>query len=423
MKLRFLVPVFMALYCVIVTGDVVAQTDQEYIDRALEDISKVIDNPQSIERDSILIYNYYFLSEKYRGRDEDTTKEYISRIDAFRGQTEWPKVEGLYYRAVGRLFDQQGRFPDALDAYSHAIEAFEAVGDQTQYICYVYIYKAFVLLNTGLYKECEAQLKIIEPVAEKLENKDCLAYILDAYGDLNYYPAFGRMDYEKALEYYLEVEKLLPYVTRKRFVADNANGLAGVYLRLGMEERATYYRDIALKEAEKHGFRYVTFAVYSDLADAYVEAGNFEDAIRYRLLARDYVSEDGWILMESRAENNLAWTYKLAGDYQNALAHFERFWEIEDSLSRFQVQQRYAELQTKYESGKKDLEIQNLKADKLRWLRNLLFGLLFFGVAFVIYNIRMNDKLINQNAELQSKNDEISAALMQGRNIERKRMA
>jgi signal transduction histidine kinase len=380
-------------------------------------------NP-SIERDSALAFGFNYMAEAYSGHQDSLALLYIDSIkQLLRSTHRWNKTEGLYYRAQGKYHDRRGEFESALDYYSRAIDSFEKNGDQSELVAYTYILKAFVLNNNGLQEACRQTLEQIRPLAEKLPNKNYLAWILDAYGDHYFYSSFGQVNYPKALEYYLQVEKILPQVSNMMVKADNAHGLAGCYVRLGDEEKTTYYRNLALEIARENGLHSVIFAVYGDMADVYEERGNYPEAIRYRLLGIEYARQTNWIEMEARAHGTIAYTYKQAGDYQNALHHFEILKNIEDSLSRFDVQARYNELEARYESGKKDLQIQQLKARNLSMGINVLLALLTGGFLFLLYYKKTNKKLVRQNTELARKNLEIQMALTEGQNIERKRMA
>ncbi|MGB3077810.1 MAG: ATP-binding protein [Saprospiraceae bacterium] len=379
--------------------------------------------PSSPQKDSALVYQYNYLAEGYSGQNDSLALRYIDSIKQKLTNPVWNKTEGLYLRAIGKYHDRRGEFKEALSFYTQAIESLEKNGDQSELVAYAYILKAFVLNNNGLIDECNKTLEQIRPLAEKLENKNYLAWILDAYGDHLFYSAFGHQNFQKALEYYLQVEALLPHVKSIQIKADNAHGIGGCYLRLGNEKKALEYNNLALDIAKKNNLKAVIFSVYGDMADIYEEKGNFNEAIRYRILSLDYAKQSKWIEFEGRAERNAAYTYKNAGDYKNALFHFERMNVIEDSLARFEVQSRYHELEVKFESGKKDLEIQQLKAENLKLILYVLGALLLGGLLFLIYYQKTNKKLLQHNAALFEKNIEIQMALTEGQNIERKRMA
>lgn len=393
------------------------------IEKALNSLKEIHLMDPSRTKDSALVFQYNYLAEAFSGQQDQKALLYIDSIERMLPTSAWNKTEGLYYRAKGKYHDRRGEFEQALDNYTHAIESLEKNGDQSDLLAYTYILKAFVLNNNNLIEGCEQTLEQIRPLAEKLDNKNYLAWIIDWYGDRYFYSSYGTQDYSKALGYYLQVEELLPQVKNTMIKADNAHCLAGCYMRLGEKEKALYYQNLALEISKANNLHSVIFAVYGDMADVHEENGNFAEAIRYRLLSLDYAKQTKWIEMEARAQKNAAFTYKKSGDFENALIHFENLKSIEDSLSRFEVQSRYHELEAKYESGKKDLQIQQLKANNLQLILYVLAALLFGGLLFLIYYRNTNRKLINKNKELFEKNLEIQMALTEGQNIERKRMA
>lgn len=392
-------------------------------DSVLQYIATVRTWKDSPARDSALSYNYNFLAEAYSGKKDSLALLYIDSLSMLVPVSKWNKAEGMLWRAWGKYHDRRGEFEAALDAYSRAISSLEKNKDQSDLLAYTYILKAFVLNNNGMQDECNQTLEQIRPLAEKLPNKNFLAWILDCYGDHHFYSSFGHQDFQKALQYYQQVETLLPSLRNKMIIADNAHGLAGCYARLGDEDKADYYRSKALDTAKVYGLHSVIFAVYGDQADVYEEKGDFSKAITYRLLGLEYAKQSHWIEMESRAERSAAHTFKLSGDFKEALHHFERFKDIEDSLARYQVQTRYHELEVKYQLGQKDLQIAQLKTKNLLLLLYILGSLLAGGGLFLAYYQWTNNKLKRQNEELYTKNLEIQTALTEGQNMERKRMA
>jgi tetratricopeptide (TPR) repeat protein len=278
---------------------VVCSVSAQGIDGAKEAIATIRHTGPSLTRDSILIHNYNFLAEAYSGKDDSLAKHYIDTLAQLRQTSAWNKTEGLYHRALGKYHDRRGEFEKALNEYSLAIESFEKVGDESDYIVYANILKAFVLNNNGLHETALDQLTAVRPLAEKLENKNSLAWIIDAFGDYYFYSSFGHMDYRKALEYYLQVEAILPQVRNQSIVADNAHCLAGCQSRLG-EAKALAYRDKAA-DCRENGYQNIIFAVYGDLARLR-RAGKFEEAIKYRQLSLVYARQSQWIEMEARAE-------------------------------------------------------------------------------------------------------------------------
>lgn len=417
MFIRIIIP-FLFIQCIISCA-----VQGQGIDSILIRVALAGRLENSVFKDSSLSFDYNYLAEAYSGNKDSMALKYIDSLTILLPNSKWNKTEGLLYRAIGKYHDRRGEFDKALENYTNAISSLEKNGDQSELLAYAYILKAFVLNNNGMQDACEQTLEKIRPLAEKLANKNYLAWILDCYGDHKFYSAYGQQYYPGALAYYLQVEALLPEVKSMMIKADNAHGLAGCYIRLGNEKKALEYQNKALDISRAHKFHSVIFAVYGDMADVYQEKGNFPEAIRYRMLSLDYARKTGWIEMEARAQRSTANTFKQAGDFEKALFHFQQSNAIEDSLARYEVQNRYHELELKYASGQKDLEIEQLKGRNLMMWLYVLAGLLAGGLLFLNYYRRTNKKLVFQNVELSGKNLEIQRALTEGQNIERKRMA
>lgn len=393
------------------------------LDSLIQEIGTLRTQSPSLQRDTAIILSLSLLTERSLNLGDARKQYFLDSLKRFTQQTNWLKGLGLYERALGKQNDVKGNYTEALKHYDNAIQLLKKAGGDSYELGYAYVLAAFVLNNNGLTNKCLEYLNEALPYAKATKNKNNLCWIYDFLGDYNYYDSFGIRNYKKALYYYKEVEKNIPYTTSPTLKADNPHCLANAYMKLGNEKRANEYRDKALKIATFYNNRVVIFATYADLADIYQQRKQYDKAIEYRKASLDYARQSGWKEMESRAESYIYTTYKLAGDYQNALRYFEAHKAHEDSLGRFSVQKAYAELQTKYEAEKQQLRITDLENEKLLQTRNFLGGLSILGILLTGFILWSNRKLKSKNEELKTKNREIEAALLKGQTIERKRVA
>ncbi len=411
---------FFAFY-ILLLGFLKAQNP--LLDSLINEIGALQKKTPSPQRDTSIILSLSLLTERAINLGDTRKETFLDSLHRFTNQTNWPKGKGLYERALGKKNDVLGNYTEALKHYNNAIQLLKKAGGDPFELGYAYVLAAFVLNNNGLTNKCLELLNEALPYAKATKNKNNLCWIYDFLGDYNYYDSFGIRNYKKALFYYKEVERNIPYTTSPTLKADNPHCLANAYMKLGDEKRAYEYHDKALKIAKQYNNRVVIFATYADLADIYQQRKQYEKAIEYRKASLDYAQRSGWKEMISRAENYLYNTYKLAGDYQNALKYYEQHKAHEDSLGRFSVQKAYAELQTKYESEKQLLRIKDLENENLTRTRNFLFIILLLGLGLIGFVFWNNRKLKSKNEELSKKNREIEEALFKGQTIERKRVA
>ena len=375
------------------------------------------------ERDTLLVATVNLLTERLFNLNDPRASAYLDTLRQLTQRVKWPKSEGFYLRALGKSHDVKGKYPQALNAYTRAIAVLEKAGGDPYDLTYTYVLAAFVLNNNGMPNRCLQYLEKARPLAEKNENTNNLCWILDYFGDYNYYDSFGIKNYRKALGYYKQVEALLPRATSPNLKADNPHCLANVYYKLGNEKLANEYRDKALEVARKYNNRVVIFAIYADLADIAEEKKQYDKAIDYRKQSLDFATASGWREMQSRAENYLYYTYKKAGDYKNALDYLEIHRAHEDSMQRYQVQQKYDELQASYDAEKREIQIKELENTSLVQARNFLIILLLTGIGGMAYVVWTNRRLKGKNQQLVTKNREIEEALARGQTMERKRVA
>lgn len=383
----------------------------------------IVKQQASTGRDSTLVATTNLLTERLFNQNDPRAGAYLDSLRLLTAKAKWKKSRGLYLRALGKSFDVKGKYTEAFSAYTQAIEELEKAGGDLYDLTYTYVLAAFVLNNNGLTDRCLQYLEKARPLAEKNQNTNNLGWILDFFGDYNYYSSFGVQNYRKALSYYKQVEKLLPRATSPNLKADNPHCLANCYARLGNEKLANEYREKALAIARKYNNRVVIFAIYADLADVYEEKGQYGKAIEYRRTSLDFARESGWQEMQSRAESNLYSTYKKAGDYKSALLYLEEHKAHEDSMERYKLQNKYNELQAGYDAEKRESQIKNLENESLVQTRNFLIILLLSGIASMVYISRTNRRLRKNNEQLRAKNREIEEALTRGQTMERERMA
>ncbi|GAB3508904.1 hypothetical protein GCM10027442_15790 [Emticicia fontis] len=400
------------------------------LDSLINQIHGLNEKKISLRRDTLIIGKLSLLTERMINLADKRADGLLDSLKRFTQKTNWLKGKGLYHRALGKKQDRNGNYTEALRLYSKASEILIKAGGDPFDLCYTYILTGFVLNNNGRVDKCLEYMEKALPLAKMTYNTNNLCWIMDYYGDYNYYDNFGVKSYQKALSYYLEVEKLLPHATSANLKADNPHCIANCYTQLGNEHLAAYYRDKALKYAQETNNRVVIFAIYSDLAEIYEKKKQFAKAVEYRKLSLEYARKSAWIEMISRAENQISRTYEMAEDSGNALKYLKDYKTHEDSLGRIVVNQKYAELEASYNFEKQQTRIKTLEYETLKQAddkKSLIgMGLIFsliVGVILIAYVFWNNNQLKQINAELVQKNEEIQGALLKGQTIELKRVA
>ncbi len=184
------------------------------------------------------------------------------------------------------------------------------------------------------------------------------------------------------------------------------NNLGMAYKEVGDNDNALKYCRLALDEKIKSKDNNIFFPLTS-IAEIYLNKGYVEKAFEYAQRAK-------FIALESKNPIQLSGIYKLYYDlnkynnnYKEALENYQKFIELNDSLSNQKSQKVIAELEIKYKADKKEHE-RSLLEQKNIIQRNyfIAFAVMFLLLLFFIYTKYVNKK--NANDELQAKNEKIN---------------
>lgn len=125
--------------------------------------------------------------------------------------------------------------------------------------------------------------------------------------------------------------------------------------------------------SERKNLNSLTFN-YGNLSDVYSRTGNLEKAMYYARLMMNAAQELRAPHRIVNALNQLTRVYKKSGQYDSALYYKEWYISMADSLNNLEKTGQIAEMQTRYEAGKKDAQIERLA--ELNAARNQRFWVL-----------------------------------------------
>ncbi len=255
------------------------------------------------------------------------------------------------------------------------------------------------------YAQYEASLKSLQKALEyasKTPNSAYLSGIYISLGNGNYHLG----NYREALKYYTLADSLCRAQNDQMSVAQNLNNLALVYAALYQSPRAIAYYAEALQ-------LYRTLDMPTEVANVYANLGELYLDINQIQLARLHFDT---ALAQNRqlglAQEVLANLHQLAGTharlkaFEPAYQYRTQAAELADSLLTAEKISSISEVQTKYESEKKEQQIAALEADKLvkQRQRNLtllgLVVLLVIAVVLYVQRRRIREERNRANALL-----------------------
>lgn len=245
-------------------------------------------------------------------------------------------------------------------------------------------------------------------INEKAGRKYDMAYNYNSLGSLNH----GFSKYDQATEYYLKSLALREQIKDEDGMSQSYNNLAHIFKIKNDYPKAIEFFEKALPIARKFNNRNRISIVSMGLGEMYLLAGKYNQA-------EPYLLESLSLAKKLNNKKRLRETYRKLtvlenkrGNYKSALEYLEFEFKYQDSLYTEDKARQIAEVETKYETAKKEQTINLLEQEnKIKSLsRNLLLagltsvvllaGLIFY---FQRQKNRRNQGLLKKQEELNQK--------------------
>jgi len=317
------------------------------------------------------------------------------------------------YNSIGLIYQNEGSYPEALKNYLLALKIYEQVGNSKKGIANVYMNTGSIYLYQGNYAEALKNYFQSVKMMEQIGNKRGMA--LD-YSNIGIVYSLQKNN-ELALKNYRLALQLNEEIGNIEQIAANYNNIGLIYYDEANYSEALKNYFMSLKTSEGNGNKQNMANVYNSIGNTYIKQKKFNEAKKYLndclLLSKEIGSKN--ILGE--CYRSLATLAEAAGDYKSAYQYHQLFSDIKDSLLNESNSQQIAEMKTKYETEKKDKDIELLNKDKeiqlekigkqKATIRYFIGGsavfIIFSFLSFRLYNQKRKAKFMQQVAETKMK--------------------
>ncbi len=343
----------------------------------------------------------------------DSTEHYYtlaSHLAKERGNRDYL---ALIYNNYANYLDGISETDKALENYLLALEVFRELGSRRNQatilgnIADIYFNKemydkANELINEALLLNLEIDNKIgiasnyngLGLVANKLEKySEAVEYYRKALEinkslgikskeAMNYYNMafnYSSMDeYEKALKNYQSSAEICEEIGLEAGLVHNYLGMGELYSKTNEYKKASHYLDLALKLSKKFSMKQQQLGCYERF---------------YRL-------------------------HKEKGSFKKALESHELFVSLKDSLFTIEKEQIISELQTEFETERKENQIRELKQKEkisrlMQKLGILIIMILILSSVFAIIFSRKRQVVARQKLKIQEKENEKNQVILQ----------
>ncbi|HEY6159838.1 MAG TPA: tetratricopeptide repeat protein, partial [Bacteroidia bacterium] len=313
---------------------------------------------------------------------------YMQALKIAEASKDERQTANLYIN-IGNVLNLQKQYDKAAEKYESAYKVHKKLGNEYgMAVCQLNIGEIKAMQKK--YSEAETYFKESLNYGRKIDNKDLISLSLYNLGS-----TLGSMlKPEKSLEYYFEAIDVHKQNGNLQGVVQVMNDVGNVYRGMKNYAEAKHYLENALTEGLKLNAREEVKKSYDYLTDYYSDIG----------------------------------------DYKKALEYHQKFTALKDSIMDEETSRQVNEMNAKYESEKKDHEIdllnksqalkdteikeQKAESDKRETQRNAVligFGLLLLLSIFIYRGYRQKQKdnriIEAQKAEVEEKNKNITDSI------------
>jgi serine phosphatase RsbU (regulator of sigma subunit) len=398
--------------------------DRTIVDSLLTELS-------AAEEDTLKVEILLALGEEYKYNLPDTAMSYFREALETSEKLGSPGLQANCIRSIGVVIENQGMYDQALEKYFEALALFEKDGNRPGMAsCYNDI--AIIHYLQESYELCMDYLTLSFEIKKELGDREGMSSYYTNMSALN--NSMGR--YEEALEFAelsIDIHRELGDQTG---VALGYGNLGTIQYELKNYRSAleNHLKSVALheqinnKDGMAHSLSNVA-GVYQTMADSLdlTESQRLEylnQAVYYGLRCYELTEELDAVFVQNYVANTLHAAYRALGMPWKALEYAEIYINTRDSLFNEEKTRAIEEMDTKYETEKKQqqielqqsqIEARDAKIQQQKTLRNALIAGLLAVVLIIVIVIyaytqkrRDNRKIKEQNEEILQANEELT---------------
>jgi two-component sensor histidine kinase len=347
----------------------------------------------------------YQIADRYRSEQADSARQYADFALYFAKKAQKPALEANAYYLNSLVLRDAVAFEQSLQSSQTALNLYESMGDKKG------IGKAYSAMGLTYKKMGDAQ-KVTALTQKALEfglkAVETLESVKDTVGLISAYNNLGithrdLKEFDKAEIVYKKALVLGGKNITANIGIINAN-LGQIYLDYRKDyDAAIKQLQIALTIHEKlNNLKGIEHA-YRNLSQAYQAKKDFNQAIFYAEKSVDLAQELNDAHRSFNAYSMLSKAQEGAGLYPKALENFKMAKILEDSTIRADKTKSIAEIETKYETAKKEIIISQLN-EKNKAQRNQLVS----AIIGLIILVGLLSALFFQNKKIKANQNQIA---------------
>jgi signal transduction histidine kinase len=337
------------------------------------------------------------------------------------------------------VYTRQSKFKEALDLNFKSLKLYEQIGDSAN--------QANILGNIGiLYYNLEQNKSANEFFIKGLRlarlcHKQLIeANILIELGGIKFEEGVkndiivNRKELDSALLYFNDANTILTEYNAIYNLAVVNNNIGRIYVQLNDYEKATQYYNQGLIYRQQMNDDYGIGLSYLNLGKVSKLKKLYPNSIDFYKKAATIFSEIKSYIDLKQVYGEMSVVYEDMKDYHNAMVFHQLYTQYSDSVYTSENAKQMAEMQTKYDVEKKDLELAKNKAElkakeEQAFIKNIIIisviGLIILLciVAFLFYHKKQVEQQAKLDAEIANQKEIRTKSILEAEEKERRRIA
>jgi len=414
------------------------------IENILNKTPKTGANSTSYQADTARINQYLSSAHKYQTKNYDSLNFYVQKALNLSLKVADLSLISRSMQLYGRFLMMKENYPNATAHFLLSLKIEEKlknksrIADLNDELGGIYYYQEIFDKALAYYKTA---LSIYEGNHDTMNIAKVYSHMGTLYNSREYCEHRTtdqkREDYNTAIKYYERALQLCTDIGYKPMVINCYVNLASVYNKFDKPQKALPYLILALEYYRSTNDMNQLSGTLQTTGLAYYKAKQYSQSIKcfeesLKIAQENHFTEGIQYLYESMAQ-----TYDGLKDYRNARDFYVKYMTIRDSLNTVAKSKELFELETKFQTEKKEKEIVKLTAEKRE--KNLLLftlsGLILIlsVLGYLILKNTRNKKLIAEQTveikeqhiqELENERQLLATkSVLQGEESERSRVA
>lgn len=282
-----------------------------------------------------------------------------SALTIRKAQNDTLGIAALYNK-IGIVHQQKRNLASALEATLKALKIYEHKGLE-QYAAYCLNNIAILYHDQGNYeKSIEYHKKIINYRRKSQNSYDLGASYLNLGNVI-----FGGGNTDKGLVYFDSALTILKQYPEKEGLASALSSMGAAYNSLGQYQNALNHLKQAYQIRRKQGNETYITTTQLNLGNTHIQLNNYK--LGKQMLDSALISAKKIGIKEhiKQAYHFLASYYEDVGEYYQSLTSFKNFTLYSDSINNSEINEKIAEMQTRFDTEKKEQEIEKLSQEKI----------------------------------------------------------